>query len=155
MEDKHGCIYLRLQFDERFCPFLSVKRFTERFRAMYYGAMPVSKGSRTKSTLATNRKVAKLRRALLRVGVAAVCLSFSQVANAMSALEFLRAEADNNEARPMKEVVIKLVAKGYKKVPDWARLSDITKKKILEKGYTNQDVEGIAEEAAVAAGMTR
>ena len=55
----------------------------------------------------------------------------------------------------MKQVVINLVAKGYKRVPDWAPLSSITKKKILERGYTNQDIEGIAEEAALGAGMTR
>jgi hypothetical protein len=96
-----------------------------------------------------------MRSALFRVGVAAVFFAVTEFASAMSALEFLRAEADNNEARAMKEVVIKLVAKGYKNVPDWARLSSVTKKKILEKGYTNQDIEGIAEEAAFAAGMTR
>lgn len=85
----------------------------------------------------------------------AVILFVSGTATAMTALEFLRAEADNNEARTMKEVVIKLVAKGYKNVPDWARLSSVTKKKILEKGYTNQDIDGIAEEAALAVGMTK
>ena len=31
----------------------------------------------------------------------------------------------------------------------------LMKRKILEKGYTTQDIEGIAEEAALAAGMTR
>lgn len=94
---------------------------------------------------------------LFRVGVTAIFLflAVTEFASAMSALEFLRAEADNNEARVMKEVVIKLVAKGYKNVPDWAQLSSVTKKKILEKGYTNQDIDGIAEEAALAAGMTR
>jgi superfamily II helicase len=79
----------------------------------------------------------------------------TDAALATSALEFLRAETDNNEARLMKEIVIKLVAKGYKNVPDWVRLSSITRKKILEKGYTNQDIEAIAEEAALANGMTR
>lgn len=73
----------------------------------------------------------------------------------MSALEFLRTEANNNESRAMKEVVIKLVAKRNNNVPDWARLSSLTKKKILEKGYNNQDIDGIAEEAALGAGMTR
>jgi hypothetical protein len=87
--------------------------------------------------------------------VAALLLFVTGTATAMTALEFLRAEADNNEARTMKEVVIKLVAKGYKNVPDWARLSSATKEKILKKGYTNQDIDGIAEEAALAAGMTK
>jgi hypothetical protein len=76
-------------------------------------------------------------------------------ASAMSALEFLRAEIDNKEVRVMQEIVIKLVSKGYRNVPDWARLSSLTKQKILEKGYTTQDVEDIAEEAAVGSGMTR
>ena len=74
--------------------------------------------------------------------------------SAMSALEFLRAEIDNKEDRVMKEIVIKLVSKGYKNVPDWPRLSSLTKRKILEKGYTNEDIEAVAEEAALAAGMT-
>jgi hypothetical protein len=55
----------------------------------------------------------------------------------------------------MKEIVIKLVAKGYKRVPDWAELSALTRERILRNGYTSQDIETIAEEAAVAAGMTR
>jgi hypothetical protein len=95
-------------------------------------------------------------RFFLQIGLLTALVAFTtEVAAAMSALEFLRAEADNNEARAMKEEVIKLVAKGYKNVPDWARLSSVTKKKILEKGYTNQDIDGIAEEAALGAGMTR
>lgn len=91
----------------------------------------------------------------LAVLVAVIISSSAEWTNAMSALEFLRAEADNNESRAMKEVVIKLVAKGYKNVPDWARLSSLTKKKILEKGYNNQDIDGIAEDAALGVGMTR
>jgi superfamily II helicase len=55
----------------------------------------------------------------------------------------------------MKEIVIKLVSKGYKNVPDWVKLSRITRQKILEKGYTDEDIEAVAEEAALAAGMTR
>jgi superfamily II helicase len=79
----------------------------------------------------------------------------AETASAMSALQFLRAETDNRDAPVMKEIVIKLVGKGYKKVPDWAALSSLTRQKILEEGYTTQDIEGIAEEAALAAGMTR
>jgi hypothetical protein len=95
------------------------------------------------------------RKWLLGVLIAAGCLAFAEVASATTALEFLRAEAKNEEAPMMKEVVIELVAKGYKKVPDWVPLSSITKKLILQKGYINQDVEAVAEEAALAAGMTR
>jgi len=75
--------------------------------------------------------------------------------SAMSALEFLRAETDGKEAPIMKEIVIKLVAKDYKRVPDWARLSILAREKILEKGYINEDIEEVAEEAALGAGMTR
>jgi hypothetical protein len=96
-----------------------------------------------------------MRPLLLQLGVLTSLLAFMANATAMSALEFLRAEAENKEASVMKEVVIKLVAKGYKRVPDWAPLSNMTKKKILKRGYTNQDIEGIAEEAALGAGMTR
>jgi SpoVK/Ycf46/Vps4 family AAA+-type ATPase len=81
--------------------------------------------------------------------------SIAEIASAMSALEFLRVETDNKEAPVMKEIVIKLVSKGYKNVPDWVKLSRITRQKILEKGYTDEDIEAVAEEAALAAGMTR
>jgi histone acetyltransferase (RNA polymerase elongator complex component) len=73
----------------------------------------------------------------------------------MSAIEFLRAEVNNNEASAMKEEVINLVAKGYKNVPDWVRLSRLTKAKILEKGYTTQDINAVAEEAALGDGMRK
>jgi SpoVK/Ycf46/Vps4 family AAA+-type ATPase len=96
-----------------------------------------------------------MRKLLLWFVTAIVFFAVAEIASAMSALEFLRAETDNKDAPVMKEIVIKLVAKGYKKVPDWARLSSITREKILEKGYTNQDIEEIAEEAALANGMTR
>jgi len=92
---------------------------------------------------------------LFRCAVATAFCAIVEVASAMSALEFLRAETDNKEAPVMKEVVIRLVAKGYKNVPDWPQLSRITRQKILENGYTNQDIEAIAEEAALAAGMRR
>jgi hypothetical protein len=96
-----------------------------------------------------------MKRLLFPFVVATTLLAVTDVALAVSALEFLRAETDNREASLMKEIVIKLVTKGYKNVPDWARLSSITRKKILEKGYPNQDIEAIAEEAALTSGMTR
>jgi SpoVK/Ycf46/Vps4 family AAA+-type ATPase len=96
-----------------------------------------------------------VRSILFRFVVAAAFFAIVEIASAMSALEFLRAQTDNKEAPVMKEIVIKLVTKGYKNVPDWARLSALTRSKILEKGYTSQDIEAIAEEAALAAGMTR
>jgi hypothetical protein len=96
-----------------------------------------------------------MRSVLFPFVVATTLLAVTDVALAVSALEFLRAETNNKEASMMKEIVIKLVAKGYKNVPDWARLSSVTRAKILEKGYTNQDIEPIAEEAALTSGMTR
>jgi hypothetical protein len=98
----------------------------------------------------------RMRGLFIQLGGAASLLALTTgAASAISALEFLRAEADNNEARMTKEEVIKLVAKGYKNVPDWARLSSLMKKKILEKGYTTQDIDAVAEEAALDGGMTK
>ena len=89
-------------------------------------------------------------------GIAPVLmLTFCGAVNARSALEFLRAEASNKESAVMKEIVILLVSKGYKNVPDWPRLSSVTKAKILEKGYRTEELEAIAEEAALGAGMRR
>jgi hypothetical protein len=105
--------------------------------------------------VALAKRFAPMRTLLLRFVVAAVFFAIADVALAMTALEFLRAEADFKEAPIMREIETKLVAKGYKNVPDWRRLSRITRQKILEKGYTTQDIEAIAEEAALAAGMTR
>jgi hypothetical protein len=97
-----------------------------------------------------------MRRFFLRLGAVSILILLAAgAARATSALEFLRAEADNQEAKMMKEVVIKLVAKGYKNVPDWPKLSSITKKRILQKGYTSQEIDGIAEEAAFGSGMTK
>jgi hypothetical protein len=96
-----------------------------------------------------------MRSLLLRFVVATAFCAVAEIASAMSALEFLRAEMDSKEIRVMQEIVVKLVAKGYKNVPDWPKLSRITKEIILEKGYTNQDIESVAEEAALANGMTR
>jgi SpoVK/Ycf46/Vps4 family AAA+-type ATPase len=87
--------------------------------------------------------------------LATALFTIVEIASAMSALEFLRVETDNKEAPMMKEIVIKLASKGYKNVPDWAKLSSITRQRILEKGYTTEDIEAIAEEAALTAGMTR
>jgi hypothetical protein len=76
-----------------------------------------------------------------------------EIHSGMSAIDFLRAEAKNDEAPAMKRLVIEFIAKGYRAVPDWVHLSSITKKIILQKGYRDQDVGPIAEEAARAAGM--
>ena len=100
-------------------------------------------------------RFAPMRTLLFRLVVATVFLAVADVALAMTALEFLRAETDYKEGPIMREIEKKLVAKGYKNVPDWRRLSSITRQKILEKAYTTQDIEAIAEEAALAEGMTR
>jgi hypothetical protein len=82
-------------------------------------------------------------------------LLFSTMANAISAIEFLKAETDNREAEYVKPLVIQFVSRGYKNVPDWPKLSRAIRKKILEKGYTYQSLESVAEEAAIDEGMKR
>ena len=101
------------------------------------------------------KKTPSLRSLLFPIVLATAFFSIAEIASAMSALEFLWVETDNKEAPVMKEIVIKLVSKGYKNVPDWVKLSRITRQKILEKGYTDEDIEAVAEEAALAAGITR
>ena len=78
----------------------------------------------------------------------------SGTVSAMSALEFLRVETDNREAPVMKEIVIKLVGERYKGSRS-GRIVGLDEAEIIQKGYTTQDIEQIAEEAAFAAGMTR
>jgi hypothetical protein len=122
----------------------------------YPGKIERGSSRKTGHLTADDREAWRIRGLFIQLGVAASLLALTTgAASAISALEFLRAEADNNEARMTKEEVIKLVAKGYKNVPDWARLSSLMKKKILEKGYTTQDIDAVAEEAALDGGMTK
>jgi len=72
-----------------------------------------------------NKKTPSLRSLLFQIVLATAFFAIAEIASAMSALEFLRVETDNKEAPVMKEIVIKLVSKGYKNVPDWANLSRI------------------------------
>jgi hypothetical protein len=73
----------------------------------------------------------------------------------VSAIDFLRAEAASREIALTKRIIIELIAKGYSGVPDWYELSHAIKKKILSKGYRDQDVGSVAEEAALEAGMRK
>jgi hypothetical protein len=77
-------------------------------------------------------------------------------ADAMTGLEFL--QASNNvsaEAAIMEQIIVKFISQGYRRVPDWAHLARITRELILEKGYRDKDIVEIAEEAAIADGMTK
>ena len=55
----------------------------------------------------------------------------------------------------MDSLVIRLVSQGYRDVPGWAHLATIMEELILKKGYRDKDVEEIAEEAALADGMSK
>lgn len=94
-------------------------------------------------------------RRALRLALLATCFAWAVVANAMTSLEFLRLETDGKEAGVCKELVYDFVAKGYRNVPDWSKLSVEMRKTILAKGYQTTPIEQVALEAAMALGMKK
>lgn len=91
----------------------------------------------------------------LRLTLAIAALTISQAAWALSAIEYLRMKGASEQNKVMEPIVDSFVARGYKKVPNWAKLDNQVRDLIREKGYTYQNVENVAEEAAIAGGMTR
>lgn len=91
----------------------------------------------------------------LRIALAVAALALSQAAWALSAIEYLRMKDASQQNKVMEPIVDGFVSRGYKKVPNWARLDNQVRDLIREKGYTYQSIEGVAEEAAIAGGMTR
>jgi hypothetical protein len=80
-------------------------------------------------------------------------------AAAMTGLEFLQAKAhpepDYKYHDVMKSLVVKFIEQGYRNVPDWSHLAIYTEQLILQKGYRDKDIAEIAEEAALAHGMSK
>jgi hypothetical protein len=95
----------------------------------------------------------------LRATAAVALLLITAIpAGAMNGLEFLRVDDSpdaTEEMAVMKPLVAKFVDQGYHNVPDWSELAYYTRKLILERGYRDKDVAEIAEEAAIANGMTK
>lgn len=92
---------------------------------------------------------------LRKVLIAVALLCVAGGAHAIAAIEFMKMDSAQGQSDVLKPIIISFLSKGYKKVPDWARLASLVRAKILEKGYTYQSLESVAEEAAVGAGMTR
>jgi len=75
-------------------------------------------------------------------------------AYAMSGLEFMKSEA-REKRKVLEPVILDYVAKGYKKVPDWASLSNKIEGVIREKGWGSKDIKSIALDASEELGMSR
>ena len=84
-----------------------------------------------------------------------LAIFIANAASALAAIEFLRMEDASDKANFLKPIIVSFVSRGYKKVPDWPSLSNECRKLILEKGYTFQNMEQVAEEAAIRLGMSR
>jgi hypothetical protein len=78
-------------------------------------------------------------------------------AGAMTGQEFLQAydKSAADEAAALEPLVRQFVREGYHSVPDWAKLGDMARALILEKGYRDNDIAEIAREAAIANGMSK
>lgn len=82
-------------------------------------------------------------------------LAFSQSVAALAMVEFLQLDnvAQYKVVQPM---ILGFLKAGYKKIPDneFTLIGEM-RKITLEKGYTYQNVEDVAKEAALRLGMTR
>lgn len=82
-------------------------------------------------------------------------LVFSQTAMALATIEFLKMEG-SQQYDVVKPIMLSVLQRGYKKVPsNEFTLINAIKKLAFEKGYTYQNIENVAEEAAIGLGMTR
>ncbi len=82
-------------------------------------------------------------------------LLISQAATALATIEFLKMKP-TDQYEYVKPLMIKFLQRGYKKVPDNPfTLIGAIEKLAYEKGYTYQNVEEVAEEAAIRLGMTK
>lgn len=97
----------------------------------------------------------KFRAALVLtvIGLAlGLILGKAQPSLAMTGLDFIQLRASQLK-HVVEPIIISYVAKGYKKVPSWSRLSSKMKSMILARGYGSKDISQIAFEAAMEMGM--
>lgn len=79
----------------------------------------------------------------------------AQVASALATIEFMKMEP-SQQYDVVKPLMVKFLQRGYKKVPNnpFTLISAI-EKVAYAKGYTYQNIEDVALEAAESLGMTR
>jgi hypothetical protein len=89
------------------------------------------------------------------MAVAAVAVAIATAACAMATIEFM--ELTNlQQYKVVQPLLIGFLKAGYKNVPDNGfALVDAMRKLAFEKGYTYQNVEDVAKEAAIRLGMNR
>ena len=75
-------------------------------------------------------------------------------AYAMSGLEFMSSSASERR-KVLEPIILDYVAKGYKKVPSWGRLSGKINSLIREKGWGSKDIESITLDASEGLGMSQ
>jgi hypothetical protein len=75
-------------------------------------------------------------------------------AYAMSGLEFMSSPA-SEKRKVLEPIILDYVAKGYKKVPSWSRLSNKIESVIREKGWGSKNIKSIALDASEGLGMSQ
>ena len=90
-----------------------------------------------------------------KIAAALAVLCIAGAANALAMIEFLELKP-TQQYEIIQPIAIGFLKAGYKKVPDnnFSLISEM-KKIAYEKGYTYQNVEEVAKEAALKMGMTR
>lgn len=90
-------------------------------------------------------------RAALLVGL----LAWAQAASALAMIEFMKMKP-TDQYSTIKPIMLAFLQRGYKKVPDNEFiLIGAMEKLAYEKGYTYQNIERVAQEAAERLGMYR
>jgi predicted lipoprotein len=92
----------------------------------------------------------------MKAMVLAVLLLAVTPAGAMTGLEFLAFDKSaSDQAAVMEPLVRQFVREGYHNVPDWSELAYMARALMLEKGYHDNNIAGIAKEAAITHGMSK
>ena len=84
-----------------------------------------------------------------------IALLMAQSAFALATIDFMKMEPSDQMAA-VKPIMIGFLQRGFKRIPnnEWTLIAEM-KRLAFEKGYNYQNMETVAEEAAVRLGMTR
>lgn len=94
------------------------------------------------------------RKVFTRLALISAVALYATTAQAMATIEFMKLGV-SEQMDVVQPIMVSFLAGGCKKIPDnSARLVREMKKLAYEKGYTYQNVEGVAKEAATGLGMT-
>lgn len=96
-----------------------------------------------------------MKRRTFAAALLGLALAAPGTASALAAIEFMRLDDATKRREALEPIIHGFLSRGFKKVPDWPALGSEVRRVILERGYTYQALDSVAEEAAVRLGMYR